>query len=277
MTRHAFVKMQGLGNDFVLIDATRLPVDLDARRIRRLADRRYGIGFDQLLLLEPATRPHALARYRIFNADGLEAEHCGNGIRCVARYLRDAGRVNGAPIALELGGGIAEVYPAENDEFRADMGVPRFDPGDIPLAVAARADRYRLRIDGAEHEFAALSMGNPHAVLRCADVDSAPVAALGPRIETHALFPARVNVGFMQVVDAHRIRLRVFERGVGETPACGTGACAAAVAGIQAGELATPVTVVLRGGALRIDWRGEGTAVWMTGPAERVFEGEIEL
>jgi diaminopimelate epimerase len=277
MTRRAFVKMQGLGNDFVLIDATCLPVQLDATRVRRLADRRYGIGFDQLLLLEPATRPQALARYRIFNADGFEAEHCGNGIRCVARYLRDAGRVNGTLIALELGADIVEVYPVQNDEFRANMGVPRFEPRDIPLAVPARADRYRLRIDGAEHEFSALSMGNPHAVLRSSDVDSAPVAMLGPRIETHPMFPARVNVGFMQVAGAHEIKLRVFERGVGETLACGTGACAAAVAGIQARELTTPVTVRLRGGKLRIDWEGEGAPVWMTGPAERVFEGEIDL
>lgn len=270
-----FTKMQGLGNDFIVLDATARPLTLDAASIRKLADRRLGIGCDQLLLLEPGDDGLA-ARCRIFNADGSEAGHCGNGMRCVARYLLDVDPSRPLPLRIGLRDGEVSATPAAHGGIRVAMGVPRFEPEAIPLRVASRAASYRLDAGNTTVEFGAVSMGNPHAVLRVEEVASAPVATLGAAIERHPLFPERVNVGFMQIVSPHRIRLRVFERGAGETPACGTGACAAVVIGIATAGLESPVTVHLPGGELEIEWSGEGDTVWMTGPAQRVFTGEIE-
>jgi diaminopimelate epimerase len=275
--RVAFTKMQGLGNDFVLIDVRRRPVAINAPTVRRIADRRLGIGCDQLLLLEPGDGGDPVVRCRIFNADGSEVEHCGNGVRCVARYLLDTGPVHHTPITIGLMHSQVTVEPVADGRLCVNMGVPQFEPDAIPLAVPARAESYAIDVAGGQYRFAAVSLGNPHAVLTVADVASAPVAELGPRIERHAMFPARVNVGFMQIIDPHQIRLRVFERGAGETRACGTGACAAAVVGIASGHLRSPVAVALPGGELKIEWAGAACPVWMTGPAETVFVGEIAL
>jgi diaminopimelate epimerase len=272
-----FTKMQGLGNDFVLLDALSSSLALSPAEVRRIADRRYGVGCDQVLLIEPATMEGTDVRYRIFNADGGEVEHCGNGARCVARYLRDEGRVSADRIVLQTVNGSVRMECREDGQVTVDMGPPRFSPGDIPMRVTAEADAYELDVGGERVQLQALSMGNPHAVLRVADVATAPVATLGPRIATHEVFPAGVNVGFMEVVERARIRLRVYERGVGETPACGTGACAAVVAGRLQGLLDAVVDVALPGGHLVIRWDGGGASVWMTGPAERVFEGRIQL
>jgi diaminopimelate epimerase len=270
-----FTKMQGLGNDFILIDATRQPVSLDPARVRQLADRRLGIGCDQLLLLEPATGPETV-RCTIFNADGSEAGHCGNGMRCVARYLLDRDPAGALPLTIGLRHGTVRAEPAADGDIRVAMGMPRFEPQDIPLLASARALTYRIEALGTIVELGAVSLGNPHAVLLVEDVDAAPVATLGAAIERHPSFPERVNVGFMQIVTPHRIRLRVFERGVGETPACGTGACAATVIGMARALLRSPVCVQLPGGELTIDWGGETATVWMTGPAVTVFTGDIE-
>jgi diaminopimelate epimerase len=272
----AFTKMQGLGNDFVLIDALRSPVKLTGELARRLADRRFGVGCDQVLLLEPPVDGRADVRFRIFNADGGEVGQCGNGARCVARYLQRSGRARGDTVCAETGGGLVTLHLERDGQVRAEMGVPRFEPEAIPLRLAA-AERYTLDVDGVEVAFSALSMGNPHAVVRVADVEAAPVATLGPGLQRHPAFPESVNVGFMQILDRGHIRLRVYERGAGETLACGTGACAAVVAGWRGGELDGEVDVALRGGHLRVEWAGTGQAVWMTGPAEFVFEGRIEL
>ena len=270
-----FTKMQGLGNDFILIDATRQPVSLDPVRIRRLADRRLGIGCDQLLLLEPGSGSETV-RCTIFNADGSEAGHCGNGMRCVARYLLDQDPARALPLTIGLRHGQVAAAPAAGSDIRVAMGAPRFEPSAIPLLAPARCSTYRIEALGTVVEVGAVSLGNPHAVLLVDSVETAPVASMGPAIERHPSFPERVNVGFMQIVTPHRIRLRVFERGVGETPACGTGACAAAVIGIARSQLISPVCVQLPGGELTIEWSGETATVWMTGPAVTVFTGEIE-
>jgi diaminopimelate epimerase len=272
-----FTKMQGLGNDFVVIDAFTRPVLLEPAQLRFLADRHFGVGCDQVLLVERPTRPDADFRYRIFNADGGEVEQCGNGARCFVRFVRERGLTDAEEIRAETLAGVISPRLEADGQVTVDMGLPRFEPEEIPFVAEARRPTYSLEVAGRTVEVSALSMGNPHAVQLVPDVDSAPVAEQGPLIEAHALFPRRVNAGFMQVLDRGRVRLRVYERGAGETLACGTGACAAAVAGIQRGLLDSPVRVSTRGGDLVIRWAGEGRPVWMTGPAQTVFEGEIEF
>jgi len=275
--RLRFTKMHGLGNDFVVLDGINQPFTLTPAQARRIADRHFGIGCDQILLVERATRADADFRYRIFNADGGEVEQCGNGARCFVRFVHDQGLTDKTAIRVETASGLIEPRLLDNGQVRVDMGAPRFAPAEIPFAAEAEAPTYALKVGQHVLDIAALSMGNPHAVLRVNDLDSAPVDILGAAIESHPRFPQRVNAGFMQVLTPHDIRLRVFERGAGETLACGTGACAAAVAGIRQGWLASPVSVHTQGGDLVIEWAGAGQPVYMTGPAETVFEGEIEI
>ena len=272
-----FTKMQGLGNDFVVFDGVRQRVALTADICRRIADRHFGVGCDQILLVEAASRPDVDFRYRIFNADGGEVEQCGNGARCFVRFVHDQGLTDKTAIRVETASGIIEPRLLDNGQVTVDMGAPRFAPAEIPFVADAEAASYPLKVGQHVIEVAALSMGNPHAVLRVNDLDTAPVDILGAAIEAHPRFPRRVNAGFMQVLTEHDIRLRVYERGAGETLACGTGACAAAVAGIRQGWLKSPVSVHTRGGDLIIAWAGAGQPVFMTGPAETVFVGELEL
>ncbi|WP_111414852.1 diaminopimelate epimerase [Billgrantia lactosivorans] len=272
-----FTKMHGLGNDFMVVDLITQRARLRDEQIRRLADRRFGVGFDQLLLVEPPRSPDMDFRYRIFNADGSEVENCGNGARCFARFVRDQRLTHKREIHVETTGGPLTLLVQDDGQVTVDMGSPRFAPATLPFDAAEDRPLHRLEVDGETVEFGAVSMGNPHAVLRVDDVDTAPVERLGPLIERHPRFPRRVNVGFMQVVSPNEIRLRVFERGSGETLACGTGACAAVASGMRQGLLESPVTVHLRGGDLRIDWPGGDAPLRMTGPAERVFEGRIAL
>jgi diaminopimelate epimerase len=272
-----FSKMQGVGNDFVVVDAIRQNISLTPEQIRFLADRHFGVGCDQLLLVEKPTVPDADFRYRIFNADGGEVEQCGNGARCFVRFVHEQGLTDKKEIRVETARGIIFPRLEDNGLVTVDMGAPRFAPDEIPFVADNRASAYALDVAGSLVQAGAVSMGNPHAVQIVDNVDTAPVEQQGPLIERHARFPQRVNAGFMQLVDEHNIRLRVFERGSGETLACGTGACAAVVTGIQWGKLATPVTVSMRGGDLTIRWEGEGKPVLMTGPAVTVFEGEITI
>lgn len=272
-----FTKMQGQGNDFVMIDGIRQSIELSAQQLRFIADRHFGIGCDQILLVQRPTAPDTDFRYRVFNADGGEVEQCGNGARCFARFVLDQGLTDKTTIRVQTASGIIVPRIGTDEMITVDMGAPRFEPGDVPFLASARAPTYRLEIGGREYEFSVLSMGNPHAVQIVADVDHAPVAAQGPQIEHHRAFPARVNAGFMQVVDRTHIRLRVFERGAGETLSCGTGACAAVVAGIQRGLLDSEVHVQTRGGALVIRWAGEAQPVYMAGGATVVFSGEIDI
>ena len=275
--RLKFIKMQGLGNDFVVIDAIRQKVHLTPEKIRFLADRHFGVGCDQVLLVESAHQAHADFRYRIFNADGSEVAQCGNGARCFARFVRDQGLSEKDEIQVDTDAGRLVLRHSDADQITVNMGVPRHAPAEIPLEAEEERYRYPIEIEGRTWSFGAVSMGNPHAVLLVDDVDFAPVDTLGPRLESHAVFPERVNVGFMQVMDAHNARLRVFERGSGETLACGSGACAAVVVGIEQGLLLSPVKVELPGGTLSIAWQGRGFPVFMTGPAVKVFEGVIDL
>jgi len=268
-----FTKMEGLGNDFVVVDATRTPFALEATEIRRLADRRFGVGCDQVLVVEPA-REGGDFRYRIFNADGGEVEQCGNGARCFVVYVREHGLTGKREIRVETAGGIIVPRLEDDGDVSVDMGVPRFSPGDVPLTGGTGAAVEPLDVGGIVVQISALSMGNPHAVQVVEDVDRAPVATLGPLIERHPRFPARVNAGFMQIVDRATMRLRVFERGAGETLACGTGACAAVVAGRRRGLLDEQVRVIVRGGELSIRWAGDERGVVMKGPARSVFDGE---
>ncbi|APR04120.1 diaminopimelate epimerase [Thauera chlorobenzoica] len=272
-----FTKMHGLGNDFVVIDATRAPVELTPARVKAIADRHFGVGCDQLLVVEPARRADADFRYRIFNADGGEVEQCGNGARCFVRFVHDRGLTAKREIRVETRSGLIVPRLREDGLVTVDMGVPELAPAKIPFVSDADAVVQPLQVGEATLAITAVSMGNPHAVQVVADVDAAPVAAQGALIERHERFPARVNAGFLQVVDTHRARLRVFERGAGETLACGTGACAAVVAGILRGLLVSPVRVETRGGELEIAWDGPGTSVRMTGPAVTVFDGEMTL
>ena len=273
----AFVKMHGIGNDFVLIDNMSREFDLDSEQIRLLADRRRGIGCDQLLMVEPATDSRSDVRARIFNQDGSEVGQCGNGLRCLAAYLRDAGIATGDQIAIQAGQGRVRARLTNGRMVTVDMGVPRFAPPDIPFLADARAAAYTLRVGGRELEIGAVSMGNPHGVMRVADCETTPVEVLGPAVQAAEEFPEGVNVGFMQVLDDSRVRLRVFERGVGETLACGSGACAAVAVGRQRGWLGSRVSVLLSGGELTVDWDGEGQSMWLTGPTQRAFEGRFEL
>jgi diaminopimelate epimerase len=269
--------MHGLGNDFVVLDATRTPIALSAEQLRRIADRRFGVGCDQILQVELPRDAETDFYYRIFNADGGEVEQCGNGARCFVRYVRDHGLTTATEIRVGTASGVIVPRLEADGAVTVDMGPPEFEPARIPFLAAARAPTYVLDLGGREVEISALSMGNPHAVQFVADVDAAPVADEGALIERHARFPRRVNAGYVQVMDRTHIRLRVFERGAGETLACGTGACAAVVAGIQRGLLDARVTVTTRGGKLSILWEGAGTPVLMSGPAVTVFEGEMDV
>lgn len=282
--RLQFTKMQGAGNDFVVLDATRAPLALQPEQLRRLGDRRFGVGADQILLVERSTTPGIDFRYRIFNNTGDEVEHCGNGARCFVRYVHEHGLTDRRSVRVETMERVLELHLQPDGGVTVDMGQPVLDLLDVPFdstGLTPRAEGHGLlwpvEVQGHAVELHMVSMGNPHAVQRVANVDSAPVLTQGPLIEHHLRFPQRVNAGFMQVVDRGRIRLRVYERGAGETLACGTGACAAVVSGILLGWLDGRVVVEARGGTLVIEWAGPGHPVLMTGPAETVFEGEIEL
>jgi diaminopimelate epimerase len=272
-----FTKMHGLGNDFIVIDAINQSVSLTTEQVRRLADRHFGIGCDQLLLVEKAISSEADFRYRIYNADGGEVGQCGNGARCFMRFVYDQGLSDKTGLQVETAGGPLLLIREEDGQITVNMGIPRLQPGEIPFDATAFATRYLLQVADHELEIAAVSMGNPHAVLLVDDINSAPLAELGPAIENHPRFPQRVNAGFMQVIDRHTIRVRVYERGAGETLACGSGACAAVVAGRLWEQLDACVKVFLNGGELMVSWRGEGEPVMMTGPATTVYQGHIEL
>ena len=274
--RFKFTKMQGLGNDFVVIDAVNQSVCLSPAQRRLLADRHFGVGCDQILLVEGAVGD-ADFRYRIYNADGGEVEQCGNGARCFVRYVHDRGMTQKNEIRVETSGGVIIPRLEANGEVSVNMGMPKFEPQQIPFIAEKRAMTYSIDISGRQVEISAVSLGNPHAVQLVEDVDGAPVITEGALIENHPSFPKRVNAGYMQVVDRTHIRLRVYERGAGETLACGTGACAAVVIGIERGLLQSTVQVNMRGGDLTVRWEGEDQPVWMTGPAVTVFDGEIEL
>ena len=284
--RVRFTKMQGAGNDFVVLDATREPLALGAEQMRRLGDRRFGVGADQILIVERPTTPGMDFSYRIFNNTGDEVEHCGNGARCFARYVRDRGMIGRDTIRVQTVNNELELHIQADGRVRVDMNAPRFDHADLPFdsagLVATRVGDFETwPLDVDEYgsvDVAVLSMGNPHAVMRVADVDRHPVALIGPLVENHARFPRRVNAGFMQVLSRRHVRLRVHERGAGETLACGTGACAAIVAGIRLGWLDTRVDIDMHGGKLTVEWAGgPDDSVFLTGPATTVFEGEIEL
>jgi len=272
-----FTKMQGLGNDFVVFDAISQEVALSAEQVRRIADRRFGVGCDQLLLVEAAQQPGVDFRYRIFNADGSEVQQCGNGARCFARFVRDQGLTDKDAIVVETASGIITLYIEGDGQVRVNMGRPDFRPASLPFSVEGEQLRYDIAVGDERVTIGAVSMGNPHAVLQVEDVLHAPVERLGPLLESHPLFPEQVNVGFMQVVDPSHLRLRVYERGAAETLACGTGACAAMAVGRRWGLLDEAVRVSLPGGDLLIRWSGEGEELWMTGPATTVFEGTIAV
>ncbi|OQX11666.1 MAG: diaminopimelate epimerase [Thiothrix lacustris] len=272
-----FTKMHGIGNDFVVLDGINQVVNLSSAQVQRIADRHFGVGCDQLLVVETYAGEEADFRYRIFNADGSEVEQCGNGARCFARFVYDQGLTQKTTIPVMTASGLIVLNIQPNGQVMVNMGVPEFAPERIPFISERQQTLYNREIAGEWVSFSAVSMGNPHAVLQVTDVDTAPVGVLGPALEHHPSFPRRVNVGFMQVLGRDRIRLRVFERGSGETLACGTGACAAVVAGCIQGLLDTQVTVALPGGDLQIRWDGEGQPVWMTGPAETVFRGTLRL
>jgi diaminopimelate epimerase len=272
-----FTKMQGLGNDFVVVDATQAPFTLTRAQIRMLTDRRFGVGCDQVLVVEPPASRDNDFRYRIFNADGGEVEQCGNGARCFVIFAREHGLTSKREIRVETPGGVIVPALTDDGEVIVDMGVPRFRPAEIPFVDDRESIVEPLDVAGAAIEISALSMGNPHAVQVVDDVDRAPVTAQGPLIEHHRRFPERVNAGYMQIVDRATIRLRVWERGAGETLACGTGACAAVVAGVRRGLLDAQVRVVTRGGLLTITWAGDQQPVMMKGAATKVFEGKWEM
>jgi len=272
-----FTKMHGLGNDFMVLDLVSQHAHIQPKHARQWSDRHTGIGFDQLLIVEPPTNPEVDFRYRIFNADGSEVEQCGNGARCFARFVLDKRLTVKKRIRVETKSGIIELDVHPDGQVCVDMGPPRLEPKEIPFQAENAALSYPLEVDGRQVELAALSMGNPHAVLRVDDIESAPVQDLGPKLEHHPRFPQRVNVGFLQVIDRQHARLRVWERGAGETQACGTGACAAAVAAIRQGWMDSPVQIDLPGGRLTIAWAGPGRSVMMTGPAVRVYEGQVRL
>jgi len=272
-----FTKMHGLGNDFVVLDAIHQSFVPTPAQARFLADRHFGVGCDQILIVEEPSRAGIDFRYRIFNADGGEVEQCGNGARCFVRFVHDHGLTDKPEIRVETKAGIILPRLEPGGEITVNMGVPRFAPAEIPFESDVDDVIQPLQVDDASFDISVVSMGNPHAVQVVAAVDTAPVGKYGPLIENHPRFPRRVNAGFMQIVDRHAIKLRVYERGTGETLACGTGACAAAVAGIRRGLLDSPVRVATRGGELSIAWAGDGQPVLMTGPAVRVFEGEIDL
>ncbi|MFC4276017.1 diaminopimelate epimerase [Achromobacter aloeverae] len=289
-----FTKMHGAGNDFVVLDGVRQTIEMTPERARALGDRHFGIGADQILLVEPASSPAADFRYRIFNSDGSEVEHCGNGARCFVRFVHETGLSDRNPLRAEIATGIIVLDEGDDEQVTVEMGSTRFDPAALPFDAAGLATRtegadtlYTLPLQDATAargggsdlpatvEISAVAISNPHAVQIVDDVDQAPVERIGPLVESHARFPRRVNAGFMQVVDRNTIRLRVYERGAGETLACGTGACAAVAAGIRRGVLDTPVRVHARGGVLTVDW--DGSSLRMTGPATSVYTGRIDI
>ena len=272
-----FTKMHGLGNDFVVIDAINQTVKLSAEKIQDLADRHFGVGFDQLLLVEKPVSSDAEFKYRIFNADGSEVSQCGNGARCFARFVRDKGLTQNNEIRVDTNAGQLVLYLTEDGLVTVNMGIPRHHPNEIPLLMSPETVKYELIVDGKFYRFGSVSMGNPHAVLVVDDIRTAPVAELGKQLESHAIFPERANIGFMQIITPEFVKLRVYERGAAETLACGSGACAAVVVGIEQGYLSDKVTVELLGGKLSIAWQGRGTPVMMTGAAVSVFEGTIAL
>lgn len=272
-----FTKMQGAGNDFVVIDATQTPVHLSHSQIQHIANRYFGVGCDQLLMVESTDTDGVDFRYRIFNADGGEVEQCGNGARCFVRFVVEKGLTHKRDIKVETASGVITLMLQDDGQVTVNMGAPRFTPAQIPFEAKTQSTVYELPLKDETVMISAVSMGNPHAVMLVDNVHTAEVASLGPQIESHPQFPQRVNAGFMQVLNAHEINLRVYERGSGETLACGTGACAAAVSGIQLGSLQSPVKVHTRGGILTIQWAGNNAPVMMTGPAEIVFDGEIEI
>ena len=271
-----FSKMHGLGNDFIVIDAINQDFRPEPERIRAWARRNTGVGFDQLLIVEKADSDQAAFKYRIFNADGGEIEHCGNGARCFARFVHQQKLTDLKVIPVETSGGLIQLEILDDNRVRVNMGVPQFEPRLIPLDTDEQSDQYSLDIDGRTIQFSALSIGHPHIVTQVGDIELAEVGTIGALLESHAFFPRRVNVGFMQVIDRGNFRLRVFERGVGETRACGTGACAALVAGQRLDLLGQRANAYLRGGELKLEWQGGANPVMMTGETAMVFEGEID-
>jgi diaminopimelate epimerase len=276
--RIEFLKMQGLGNDFLVFDApAAADSHLDSRRLRALADRHTGVGFDQALMLERPRDSASRVFYRVFNSDGTEVEQCGNGARCIAALLYARAPQLGRDLVMESVGGTVRAHVADDGLVSVDMGVPNFEPRSLPMIATAEASTYALQVDGAEVEIGAVSMGNPHAVVQVSDVKTAPVDRFGPSIEHHPRFPHRTNVGFMEIVGRGHIRLRVFERGAGETLACGTGACAAVAVGRLRGLLDAEVRVDLPGGSAMVSWAAAGEHLWLTGPATTVFTGSIDI
>lgn len=273
----SFTKMQGLGNDFIVIDAMQQPFTLDTPKIRQLSDRYFGIGFDQLLVVEPPSNPEVDFTYRIFNADGAEVEQCGNGARCFARYIIDKNLTTKKEIPVATHTGNIMLTVNDDGLITVDMGEPILTPAEIPLIADQQKTRYQLDVNNNRYEFAAVSMGNPHAVITVDKLDDMDIDPIGKLFQQHECFPASVNVGFMQIINRQTIALRVYERGVGETMACGTGACAAAVSAILQRQADHLLSVTLPGGTLQIEWLGSGHSVYMTGPAESVFEGTIEV
>ena len=272
-----FTKMHGIGNDFVVVDCRERPLELLVQQIARVGDRHRGVGFDQLLTIEPATDSSCAFAYRIYNADGSTALQCGNGLRCVAAWLQRAKTLRPGATKLQGPAGPVAVELLDDGRVRADMGVPLFDPAVIPFAADREADEYRIDLGGESIAFGAVSMGNPHAVIEVADVTHAPLQTTGAALSTDPHFPKGSNAGFAQIVDRRHIRLRVWERGAGATLACGSGACAAVAILRRRGKLDDEVSVELPGGALQIQWAGPGSRLWMTGPAAFAFEGEIEV
>jgi diaminopimelate epimerase len=272
-----FTKMQGAGNDFVVIDSFTRPIQLSTAQIKHIANRYFGVGCDQLLMVEKTDTPNIDFRYRIFNADGGEVEQCGNGARCFVRFVVEKKLTQKREISVETASGIIMLKLQDNGEVTVNMGPPNFDPKALPFLADKQQRQYTLALENTSLQISAVSMGNPHAVVLVDNIDTANVSDLGPQIEAHTKFPQHVNAGFMQVINPHEINLRVFERGSGETLACGTGACAAVVSGIQLNLLQSPVLVNTRGGQLNIEWTGEKSPVMMTGPAQIVFEGTIEI
>lgn len=275
--RIKFTKMHGAGNDFVMIDAISQPVVITPERARKLADRHFGVGCDQILIVEPPSQPENDFRYRIFNQDGSEVENCGNGARCFAVFVRLRRLTDKTSIRAETAGGILILRVLEDDQVTVDMGEPVLEPAKIPFLANAQASLYSLPLPDRTLEIGAISMGNPHAVTLVENVLEYPVIEIGRQVEKHEYFPRKVNAGFMQLVSPKEIHLRVFERGVGETLACGTGACAAVVSGVLRGLLTSPVSVKLPGGTLNIEWQGVGHPVLMTGPATVVFHGQVRI
>ena len=271
-----FAKMHGLGNDFIVVDAINQDFQPRPELLRQWADRHNGIGFDQALVVEKPTVAEAEFRYRIYNADGGEVAQCGNGARCFARFVREQGLTDHDVISVQTNTGLLQLEAIDATRYRVKMGVPQFEPDAIPMRIDSQQDLYTTDFEGTEISFSALSIGNPHMVIPVVDVNTANVETLGPHFETHMMFPKRANIGFMQILDRGHFRLRVFERGVGETRACGSGACAAMVAGVRLGLLDNSAIAVLRGGELKLEWQGGENPVMMTGETAMVYHGEIE-